>query len=332
MVKTPKVLRGEEQIIQDYLRALSDGWPGAYGLRDDCATLQPAPGHEIVIKTDPIRAGVHFFADDHPADIAWKALAVNVSDLASKAARPVGYTLALSFPEAPSATWLEGFSRGLGEAQRAFGCHLIGGDTDRAAGPLSLAITAFGECPVGRMVRRVTARVGDRIFVSGSLGEAAIGLRVRQGRDLDGLSDHQAKAALDRYLRPQPRLGLLRALRGAANAAMDLSDGLAKDLGRMCRSGGVGAYVRLNDIPISKAALAVGDGSRLAARPTISAGDDYEILCTVPEGMCDKFVAASHAGGVNVAEIGSIIEGDALILLDESGSEVGWGGSGYDHF
>ena len=146
--------KGEDAIIKTYLRPLAAHWPGAFDLLDDCALISPAPGHELVVKTDPIRAGVHFLPDEGARDIAWKALAVNVSDIAAKAARPVAYTLALSFPKAPSHQWMQDFSEGLRIAQDAFGCSLIGGDTDRADGPLSIAVTLFGEVPVGRMVRR----------------------------------------------------------------------------------------------------------------------------------------------------------------------------------
>ena len=159
------------------LTHLTAGAPGAFGLRDDCACLTPRPGYDLVLKTDPVRAGVHFFPDDPPAAIAWKALAVNVSDLAAKGARPVAYLMALSFPAPPTRTWVTEFARGLGAAQAAFGCHLIGGDTDRSPGPLSIGITVIGEVPLGAMVRRDTARPGDAIYVSGTLGDSGIGLR-----------------------------------------------------------------------------------------------------------------------------------------------------------
>jgi thiamine-monophosphate kinase len=150
-VTTATDIGGEEAIIQTFLAPLAADYPGAFGLRDDCAAMSPQPGMDLVLKTDPIRAGVHFFADDAPADIAWKALAVNVSDLAAKGATPAVYVLALGFPEMPTHAWMAAFATGLRDAQTAFGCHLVGGDTDRAPGPLSIAVTAIGSLPTGTM-------------------------------------------------------------------------------------------------------------------------------------------------------------------------------------
>src|SRR5438552_6732719 len=178
-------LHGEEAIIR-LLAPLARGAPGAFGLEDDCALITPAPGTELVLKTDPVAEGVHFLADDAPEDIAWKALAVNVSDLAAKAARPLGYLMALSFPEAPTARWLARFAAGLQAAQASFGCHLLGGDTDRRPGPLTISISIVGEVEAGRMVRRGTARPGEALFVSGSLGDAALGLALRKNPALVG--------------------------------------------------------------------------------------------------------------------------------------------------
>ncbi len=195
---------------------------------------------------------MHFLAGDAPDDIAWKALAVNVSDLAAKGAKPIGYLMALSFPEAPTQGWMAGFAAGLRAAQDRFGCHLIGGDTDRRPGPLTIAITVVGSVAQGRMVRRGTARPGDVLFVSGTLGDAALGLALRKGPDLAkawGLSPEEDAHLRRRYLRPEPRLALAPALRAHASAAMDISDGLAKDLGRMCAASGCGAHVRFADLP-----------------------------------------------------------------------------------
>ena len=207
-------------------------------------------------KPIPFALGSTFCPMTRASDIAWKALAVNVSDIAAKAARPVAYTLALSFPEVPSQQWMEEFSDGLRVAQDAFGCSLIGGDTDRADGPLSIAVTLFGEVPVGRMVRRAGPRSGDALFVSGTLGASALGLRLRLGEEFAGLSQSLRAEALDRYLRPQPRLGLRAALRAEASAAMDISDGLAKDLRRMCAASGTGARVDVYQDP------GIGGGAR----------------------------------------------------------------------
>ena len=277
-------LHGEEAIIR-VLAPLARGAAGAFGLQDDCALITPKPGTELVLKTDPVAEGVHFLADDAPEDIAWKALAVNVSDLAAKAARPLGYLMALSFPEAPTAGWLVRFAAGLQAAQGSFGCHLLGGDTDRRPGPLTITISIIGEVEVGRMVRRGTARPGEALFVSGSLGDAGLGLALRKNprlADAWGLSPAEAEHLRRRYVRPLPRLGLGPALRERASAAMDVSDGLAKDLARMCAASGCTARVRLSDVPLSPAAA-----KALAADPAlglrvVTGGDDYEVLATVP--------------------------------------------------
>src|SRR5262245_61061056 len=168
-------LHGEEEIIA-LLAPLAEGAPGAFGLKDDCALLTPERGTELVLKTDPIAEGVHFLPGEAPADIAWKALAVNASDLAAKGAQPVGYLMALSFPEAPSRQWLSAFVAGLEEAQTRFGCRLLGGDTDRRPGPLTVSITAIGSVPQGQMVRRTTAQAGCSLLVSGTVGDATLGL------------------------------------------------------------------------------------------------------------------------------------------------------------
>ena len=332
LTNEPDTSTGEEHIIAEFFAPLARYWPGALGLRDDCATITPAPGQDIVVKTDPIRAGVHFFADDAPEDIAWKALAVNVSDLASKAARPLAYTLAVSFPKAPDRTWLHSFTKGLSTAQDAFGCVLIGGDTDHADGPISIAVTIFGETPTGGMVQRVTPSSGDAIYVSGTLGDSALGLKIRSGHLRDSISDEDREYLIARYLRPQPRLGLRAALRAYASSAMDISDGLGKDLGRMCRASSLGALVDQSKLPMSAAFRAVAPGAPEDRRPLLSAGDDYEVLCTVKPEHGDAFRALAAAGNIPVTQVGHVTAGGGVRLVDEAGNGHQWARTGYDHF
>src|SRR5262245_7711527 len=201
-------LGGEEAIIR-LLAPLAAGAPGAYGLADDCALIAVEPGCQLVLKTDPVAEGVHFLGDDAPEDIGWKALAVNASDLAAKAARPLGYLMALSFPEPPTPAWLKRFAAGLEAAQTAFGCHLLGGDTDRRPGPLTITITVLGTVEAHGMVRRGTAQPGDALFVSGTLGDAFLGLALRKDAALAdrwGLIPDEVDHLIHRFLRPQPRL------------------------------------------------------------------------------------------------------------------------------
>jgi thiamine-monophosphate kinase len=328
-------IEGEDDLVGTFLAPLAAGFPGALGLKDDCAVLAPSPGSELVLKTDPVVSGVHFLPDDDPADIAWKAIAVNVSDLAAKGATPRIYLMALSLPEAPKRDWMARFAEGLDAAQRAFGIVLAGGDTDRTPGQLSIAITVIGEVPAGRMVRRAAAEAGDALYVSGTLGDAALGLALRLDGALAarlGLGIDEAAHAIGRYLRPAPRVALAEVLRAHARAAMDLSDGLMKDLGRMCRASGVGARVMAGDLPLSPAmrrALAA-DATRM--RDVVAAGDDYEILAAISPAACRAFEAAAAGAGVAVTRIGQITSDGEVRVLDAQGEPLALQRTGWDHF
>jgi thiamine-monophosphate kinase len=326
---------GEETIIQEFLAPLAAGFPGAFGLKDDCAVIAPEPGCELVVKTDPVIAGLHFLPATDPADIAWKALAVNVSDLASKGAEPIAYLMALALPETPDRSWMQRFVTGLSEAQTEFGCHLIGGDTDRTRGPLTISITAFGSVRAGQMVRRGTARLGDQLFVTGTLGDAALGLQLVREHMLRselGLSADEADELVRRYHRPQPRLDLRALLRRYASAAMDLSDGLAKDCGRMCATSGVGARISLSALPLSPPLLkAVSRRAELSQR-VIGGGDDYEILFSVPQREAISFLVEAGAIDVRVTRVGEIISGSTVTFQDAAGNAVGFEKAGWDHF
>lgn len=328
-------LHSEESIIQGFLAPLAANAPGALGLKDDCATAAPSPGYEFVLKTDAIAEGVHFLPTDPPADIGWKALAVNVSDLAAKGARPVGYLMSLAFPEPPTRTWMAEFARGLGEAQEAFGIHLLGGDTDRRPGPISITPTVIGEVPVGRMVRRGAAAAGDRICVSGTLGDSALGLRLMQDPSLAAtwkLDETLAGWLRGRFLRPRPRLQLRDALLHHARASMDISDGLMKDLGRMCRASAVGATVEHDAIPLSEAFKAVRDSDPDAAAAALFAGDDYEILTAVPDEHLADFIADASAQGIPVTSLGKFAVEERVRLVSADGRDLDIGASGWDHF
>jgi thiamine-monophosphate kinase len=332
-VRDPAI-RGEEAIVR-VLAPLAEGFAGAFGLRDDCALITPVPGTELVLKTDPVAEGVHFLPDEDPQDIAWKALAVNVSDLAAKAARPIAYLMALSFPEAPGAGWLARFAAGLAEAQARFGCQLIGGDTDRRPGPLTIAITLIGEVERGRMVRRATARTGEALFVSGTLGDAALGLALRKDVALAaawGLTPAEAEHLRRRYARPEPRLALATALRDHASAAMDISDGLAKDLARLCAASGCAAHARFADMPLSPAAAKALAADPALAKLIVAAGDDYEVLASVPPANAAQFQASAAAAGVAVTRIGTTEAGEGIRIEDCDGRPLDLERTGWDHF
>jgi thiamine-monophosphate kinase len=339
-------LHGEADIVA-VLAPLAAGAPGAFGLQDDCALLTPEPRTELVLKTDPVAEGVHFLPDDTPQDIAWKALAVNVSDLAAKGARPLGYLMALSFPEAPTRAWLTAFAAGLAEAQTRFGCHLLGGDTDRRPGPLTVSITAIGSVPQGQMVRRGTARAGDALLVSGSIGDAGLGLALARDPDLAtawGPSKDEAGFLMHRYRRPEPRLALAPVLRQYASAAMDISDGLVKDLERMLRASGLGGRIAAADVPLSPAARRfVGqapDQSDRRLAHLITAGDDYEVLAAVtgPPERCAELQAAAAQVGVPLTKVGVVghsgwpEHGSGLRIDGPDGQPLAVSRTGWDHF
>ncbi len=324
---------GEDSLIARYFRPLATD-PGAFDLGDDAAILK-AQGDEIVVTTDAIVEGVHFLPDDPPDTVARKALRVNLSDLAAKGATPAGFVLTLALRAADDA-WLKPFAGGLGEDAGVFGCPLLGGDTVSTPGPLMISITAFGRVPPGKMVHRSGARPGDRVVVSGTIGDAALGLDILRGGAAAGAlaDDVAAKAMLSaRYRVPQPRNALAKAVRDHAHAAMDVSDGLAGDLAKLCVASGVSAVIDAQSIPLSAAA------ARLLARGTIdveaivSGGDDYEILCAIPEDRLEVFVEGAGLAGVAVTSIGTIIAGpSAPKFLDAQGREVTLKRLSYSHF
>jgi len=328
-------LDGEDALIQATFAPLAARFPGALGLKDDCALFSAPPGQDLVLTVDAIAAGVHFFPDDAPADIAWKALAVAVSDLAAKGAQPVGYLMSIAFPERPETRWLESFARGLDDAQTAFGMGLAGGDTDRRPGPLSITITAFGLVAQGAMVRRATARAGDALFLSGTLGDSALGLMLRREPARAGglgLSRDEASFLVGRYLRPAPRLALAPILLRFATAAMDVSDGLAKDCARLAGASGVAAVIDGRLLPFSGPARRALQASPDLLATAVGGGDDYEILAAVPEGEIQAFIAAAAGVGVAVARIGRLEAGTGIRLTALDGSPLEIASTGWDHF
>jgi thiamine-monophosphate kinase len=335
MILRPTNVVGEASLIQGYLAPLSGGYFGAFGLKDDAALVTPPPGHSLVITMDAIASGVHFFPDDEPADIGWKALAVNVSDLVAKGASPHAYLMSLAFPQPPTQAWMSGFVAGLAEAQAAFGLQLIGGDTDRRPGPVCITITAMGLVATGSMCQRTTARVGDIIFVSGTVGDSALGLKVR-GHSTDakswGLDDVQRAHLVGRYLRPRPPIGIGAGLVRYASAAMDISDGLIKDLGRMVAASGVGATICVDKIPLSAAALVVMRLEPKARDIILAGGDDYEVLGTIAQTDWDAFVATVANAGVSVTRLGTIVSGGGVRVVDGEGGDILVNLDGYDHF
>lgn len=324
---------GEDSLIARYFRPLASD-PGAFNLGDDAAILK-AQGDDIVVTTDAIVEGVHFLSDDPPDTVARKALRVNLSDLAAKGAAPAGFVLTLALRTADDG-WLTLFARALGEDAAHFGCPLLGGDTVSTPGPKMISITAFGRVPAGRMVRRSGAKPGDRVVVTGTVGDAALGLDILKGGVVAaGLAKDAAarQMLVERYRVPQPRNALAKAVRDHAGAAMDVSDGLAGDLAKLCDASGVSAAIDAPSIPLSAAAATLLARGFIGIEAIVSGGDDYEILCAIPENRFEAFNHAAGLAGVAVTAIGTVIAGSSIPrFLDEQGNEITLRRLSYSHF
>jgi len=322
---------GEDDLIARYFRPLATA-PGALGLIDDAALLASS-SDDLVLTTDAVVEGVHFLPDDPPDAVARKALRVNLSDLAAKGATPAGFLLTLALREVKEA-WLAPFARALGEDAAAFGCPLLGGDTVSTPGPAMVSVTAFGRVPAGRMVRRAGARAGDRIAVTGTVGDAALGLLLLKGRIAHEALDAPARDFLiGRYRVPQPRNALAPAIRDHASAAMDVSDGLAGDLAKLCAASGVSAEIDMAEVPLSEPARAVIGAVPSGMEAVVSGGDDYEVLCAIPENRWADFQEASQRAGVPVTAIGRITAGEgAPRFLDAQGRAIALKRLSYSHF
>jgi thiamine-monophosphate kinase len=323
----------EERLIARYFRPLAHQ-PGALSLEDDAAFYTPPAGYDLVITKDAIVAGSHFFETDPPDTIGRKALRVNLSDLAAKGAEPAGFLLALGLPDVDE-DWLKHFARGLAEDAKAYAFPLLGGDTVHTKGPLFLSVTALGIVPHGTMVRRRGARAGDIVMVTGTIGDAAIGLRLQSGGVGNEWKLHTdtTRHLIGRFLLPQPRNALAPAIRHHASAAMDVSDGLVGDLTKLCRVSGVSATVETPRIPVSPAAreALAADGNLFAAM--LTGGDDYELVFTLPPDRVAALQADAQAAGVAVTVIGRIEAGThAPRFLDTGGKPLYFGRGSFSHF
>jgi len=324
---------GEDSLIARYFKPLATDL-GAFGLRDDAALIK-ADGHDLVINTDAIVEGVHYLPDDPPDTIARKALRVNLSDLAAKGAEPAGFVLTLALRDVDE-SWLSAFAQGLGEDARAFGCPLLGGDTVSTPGPVMISVTAWGRVPVGRMVHRFGARPGDRVMVTGTIGDASLGLAVLQGKPAAAAlaADPTAREMLiGRYRLPQPRNALAAAVRDVATASIDVSDGLAGDLAKLCAASGVTADIELAKIPTSPATASLLARGATDLEAITSGGDDFEILCTVPDDRRKALTEEALRAGVAVTDIGVIVAGEGVPRFrDAQGRAVTLKRLSFSHF
>jgi len=322
---------GEDSLIARFFAPIAG--EGGLGLKDDAARLTPKPGHDLVLTVDALVESIHFLPEDAPGSVARKALGVNVSDLAAKGADPAGFLLSLALPETWTEGWLADFAAGLSEAARDFACPLLGGDTVKTKGPLTLSVTATGEVPTGRMVLRTTAQAGDLICVTGTIGDAALGLKLRNDPAwAQGLSPEDRAHLADRYLHPRPRHRLAEALRNHAGAAMDVSDGLAGDLAKMMRESGVTAQIEADRIPLSAAAVEAVRASPDLLDLVLTGGDDYEILCSVPEKNLDRFREQADSVRIPLSVIGRVVAGHDLPVFRMKNRERRFDVGSYQHF
>lgn len=325
----------EDRLIARHFAPLASH-PGALALTDDAAFISPPADHDLVLQADAVIGGVHFFPDDPPEQVARKALRVNLSDLAAKGAQPLGFLLTLALPAGTDGEWLARLADGLKADAQAYGCPLFGGDSVRSLGTVMISIAAFGSLPVGTMVRRAGARPGDSVLVSGTIGDATLGLKLRQDATLAAnwtLAAGAADQLVTRYLLPQPRTELAETVRRYAHAAMDVSDGLVGDLAKLCRVSGVSADVEIARIPLSgpaRQAIATNIGLLEAA---LTGGDDYEIVFTAPPDRVAEIESSAASVGIPIAEIGRVTEGsDPPRFIGAGGQPLAFRATSFSHF
>jgi len=324
---------GEFEMIARYFAPLAKGQPAALGLVDDAAVLAPPAGRELVLTADAMVAGVHFLPEDPAGSVAQKLLRVNLSDLAAMGATPLGYLLTCAWPKDVEESWVAAFARGLAEDQQRFGFGVLGGDMTATPGPLTLSLTALGHVAPGRALRRSGARVGDRIYVSGAIGDGALGLLVLTHR-LPGLSRPAADALAERYHRPTPRVALGQALsrQGLASACLDVSDGLVADLGHIARASGLAARVKAKRVPLSAAAREAL-AENLGLFPLLlTGGDDYELCFTAAPEQAGALEALARELDLPLSDIGYMTEGQGVQVLDRDNNPLSLPRGGWTHF
>jgi thiamine-monophosphate kinase len=297
------------------------------GVGDDCALLAPSADEHWALSTDTLTEGVHFLPTVDPAALGHKALAVNLSDLAACGASPRCYLLALALPRIDEG-WLGAFATGLNALAELHDCVLVGGDTTRSPVGATITITVLGTVPKGQALLRSGARPGDQLWLSGTVGDAALGLALQQGRAQ--AAPEQARTCIERLERPTPRVALGRALRTVATSAIDVSDGVLGDLGHIVAQSQVGAEVEWARLPRSPALQQQPEG--VQQRWTLHGGDDYELLFTAAPERREEVESAARRGGVQVSRIGTITSTGRLVVLDADRRSLDTGTSAYEHF
>ena len=317
-------MAGEFDLIARYFAPLAG--PSGLGLLDDAACIRPPAGKDLIISKDMLVEDVHFLPNSDPVDLAFKALSVNISDLAAKGAKPTEYFVGLAIPKETPTAWFEGFAKGLGEAQARYGVQLAGGDTTSTKSGIVISVTALGYVGEGQMITRAGAVPGDRVYVTGSLGRAALGLRC-----LQGLAAHD-EVLVNSYLRPVPHHDFGQGLVGLATASADISDGFIADMGHICVASAVGATIQQDRLPLCSAAT-----NATLANPALmpliwSGGDDYEIIFTVSTAKQGQLEALAAKTGTCFTDVGVINAEIGVELIDSLGELVHPGKAGYQHF
>ena len=309
--------------------------PGGLGLKDDAALLKPSAGKDLVLTKDTMVEGVHFPIGHYGGDTAEKLLRVNLSDLAAKCARPIGYMLSIAWPKGIEQSYFQGFATGLRDVQDAYDFKLLGGDTTSIDGPMVVTATLIGEVPTGEMVKRSGAKIGDDIWVTGTIGDAYLGLQSVLGQALDPQPSADALWHFEEaYYRPEPRLLFRKALRQYASACADISDGLVADAGHVAKASGVGFHIDADKIPLSSAAgawlLKQKDQDR-AFKTLITAGDDYELVFTAPQDSAAQTRQTAKAIGLRISRVGTAVIGDDVSVYSD-GKTMSFDKTGHTHF
>ncbi len=329
MTSRPK--SGEFDLIARFFEPLSRAAPGAFALGNDGALLTPPEGASLVVTKDLMVAGVHYPEGEDPAILARRLLRVNLSDLAAMGADATAYALGLALPADVGDDWVEAFAAGLGLDQETFGVALIGGDTVATQGPAVLSLTAFGTVEGDACLTRSGAGAGDDIYVSGTIGDATLGLRAVQG-GLAALAPEDRQALAARFRLPEPRLALGAALVGLASCAIDVSDGLVADLGHLCAESGVAARIEADAVPLSDPARRALAGGEAAIADLITGGDDYELLFCAPPPARGDIDALGFRLDLALTRIGAIESGQGVTVVDADGQPLALGRLGYQHF
>jgi len=321
----------EFDLIARLFAPLTESAPEAFGLKDDAALMTPPPGRELVLTCDALVEGVHYLADDLPEDVGARLLNVSLSDLAAKGARPEGYLLSIAVPAPADEVWLARFALGLMSAQTDHGTRLWGGDTVRSPGPRTFSLTAIGSVMEGGMVRRAGARPGDRLLVTGTIGDAALGLKIRTG-ELAVTNERDSDYLTGRFTRIQPRLAFGTQMSPDTHAAMDISDGLVADAGHLAAASEVALAIEAGKVPLSDAArAAVGEAPELL-ETVLTGGDDYEVLLAAPGEAVEGLMALAEACGHRLTDIGQVEDGAGVRIKDATGQSMQFRKGGYAHF